>query len=385
MLGELGADVVKVEPPEGDSSRQVGPGASSRMGALFLACNRHKRSLALDLKDEGALRALRTLIDRADVFLHNLRPAAVDRLGLDSATLRGRNPRLVYCGAYGYARSGPYGDRPAFDDSIQAESGLAALGSGDPVFVPTIAADKVTAIVAAYNILAALFARERTGQGREIEVPMLETMVSFLMVEHLQGRTFDPPRGDPGYPRVLSRNRKPHRTGDGWLAVLPYTDAQWAAFCRVVERQDLVVDPRFRSMAARLDNVDALYGEIGRSLASRPSAEWREAFTAAQVPFSTVNSLDDLFDDAHLAATGFWRTFDHPTEGRLRAPAPFGRFSGLEPASGHAPRLGAHSIEVLRSTGLDESFVAELVRRGAVVVERGDATGADPATIPPTE
>ncbi|MET0551433.1 MAG: CoA transferase [Vicinamibacteria bacterium] len=369
LLGDQGADVVKVEPPGGDSNRQVGPMRSPGMGALFLNCNRNKRGIVLDLKHaEGREAALR-LAARADVLVHNYRPSALSRLRLAYEDVSAVNPGIVYCGTYGYGRSGPYRDRPAYDDSIQAAAGLASLsarGGGEPRFVPTIVADKTTALAVVAAVNAALFHRARTGEGQEIEVPMFETMVSYVMTEHLWGRTFEPAEGPAGYARLLSRERRPLPTRDGHLSVLPYLDEHWRAFCRAAGREDLLDDRRFTSLASRLSNIDALYLTLAGEIAQRSTSDWSEVLERAGVPATPVRTLEELFDDPHLVATGFFESHRHPTDGPMRVPAPATRFSRT-PADVRrlAPRLGEHTREVLREAGYAEAEVDALCAAGA--------------------
>jgi crotonobetainyl-CoA:carnitine CoA-transferase CaiB-like acyl-CoA transferase len=371
VLGDLGADVVKVEPPAGDSNRRVGPARSPLMGALFLACNRNKRSVVLDAKQPLGREALLRLIAGADVLVHNLRPASLARLGLQYRALAALNPRLIFCGTYGYGARGPYADRPAYDDSVQAASGVAGLAErlgGEPAFVPTIMADKTTALAVVGAVTAALYARERTGQGQEVEVPMFETMVAYLMVEHLYGATFDPPAGRPGYTRLLTPRRRPHRTLDGCLAVLPYLDDHWQAFCDVAGRPDLAADPRFATLAARAEHIDEVYAETGRIVATRTTAEWLDRLGAAGVPVTAVRSLDDLLADEHLLATGFWQFLEATSEGRLRMPGVPMRFEATPGTIRRAPpRLGEHSAEVLREAGLSAEEIEALARGGVTV------------------
>jgi crotonobetainyl-CoA:carnitine CoA-transferase CaiB-like acyl-CoA transferase len=368
ILGDLGADVIKVEPPGGDSNRQIGPARSPLMGAFFLTCNRNKRSIVLDLKQAAGREAVLRLAARTDVLVHNYRPAALARLGLEYEVVRQVSPRLIFCGAYGYSRRGPYRDRPAYDDSIQAASGLAALQqaiSGEPRYVPTILADKATALAVVSAVTAALFHRERTGEGQEIEVPMFETLVSFVMAEHLFGQVFLPGEGAAGYTRLLSPHRRPYRTLDGYLAVLPYLDEHWRAFCEAAGRRDLAEDPRFGTLHARQAHIDEVYEETARVIATRTTAEWHDVLGRTGVPATDVNSLDDLLTDEHLCAIGFWQQMRHPTEGTLRLPGMPVAFSATPGTiRRHPPRLGEHSLEVLRDAGFDDAEVAALLAHG---------------------
>ena len=277
MLGDLGADVIKIEPPDGDTTRKLGPGRNPDMAAFYLGCNRNKRSVVLDLKQPAGLAALLRLARTADAFVHNFRPQAAARLGVPYEALRAENPGIVYCATYGFRAAGPYGNKPVYDDIIQAASGLAALQAplvGDPRYLPTIVADKTSSMGVAVALLAALHHRARTGEGQAIEVPMFETLVAWVMVEHMYGATFVPPLDSPGYKRVLNRWRRPFPTVDGYLAVLPYTDAHWRAFFTVAGREDLLADERFRSLSSRLDHIELLYEELGKIVATRTSAEW---------------------------------------------------------------------------------------------------------------
>lgn len=374
LLGDMGADIIKVEPPSGDSNRHVGPARHPGMGALFLACNRNKRGIVLDLKQEAGREAALDLAATADVLVHNLRPAALARLRLDYDHVRARNPRIVFCSTHGYGSHGPNRDEPAYDDSIQAASGLAmfqAALSGEPGFVPTIVCDKTTAMAVVSAVTAALFHRERTGEGQHVEVPMFETMVGFLAAEHLQGRIFEPPVGPAGYRRVLSRHRRPYRTLDGYLSVLPYLDEHWRAFCAMADRQDLVDDPRFARLADRSAHIDEVYAETERIVATKTTGEWERRLRQTTVPFTVVRSYDELAEDEHLKAAGFWQRFEHPSEGGLRLPGVTTRFSASPGGIRRLPpRLGEHSLEVLRELGYDETRIERMVESGATVLAR---------------
>jgi crotonobetainyl-CoA:carnitine CoA-transferase CaiB-like acyl-CoA transferase len=371
MLADMGAEVVKIEQPRGDSNRTLGAANNPGMAALYLTCNRNKRSIVLDLRLPGARDALLALVKDADVFVHNNRPQVMTKLGLDYADLRKVNPRIIYCGAYGYSKKGPYGKLGALDDSIQAVSGIAMLNEmvlGEPRYLPTIVADKTTALTVVYGVLAALFNRERTGEGQELEVPMFETMVNWVMAEHLWGMTFDPPKGKPGYVRLMSKSRKPYKTSDGYIAVLPYLDAHWVKFCQITGYPQFIDDERFRTLSDRVRNIDATNETTAMIMATRTTAEWLEVLASSGIPHIVVNTLEDLASDPHLAATGFWQSYDHPTEGRLRMPS-FPVNFGATPASirRHAPRLGEHTLEVLREAGLDPQTIAALTESGAAM------------------
>ncbi|MEJ2085644.1 MAG: CoA transferase [Acidobacteriota bacterium] len=369
ILGDLGADIIKVEPPKGDSNRQLGPARNPAMGSLFLTCNRNKRSLVLDLKQESGRSALLRLIERADVLIHNYRPRSAARLGLDYERVAAVNPRIIYCGTYGYRESGPYGDKAAYDDSIQAASGIAMLQkrvAGEPRYLPTVVSDKTTSLAVVYAVTSALYFRERKGVGQAIEVPMFETMVSYLMAEHLYGLTFKPALGEAGYVRLMSDHRKPYKTTDGYIAILPYLDSHWQTFCELAGRVDLLEDPRFSTLASRLENIDDTYSEVADTVATRSTGEWLEIFAESSVPTMVVNTLDDLLEDPQLVATDFWKEIDHPTEGRLRMPDLPVTFSE-SPGSirRHPPRLGEHSREILLELGLSDGEIEAMVESGA--------------------
>jgi len=374
ILADMGADVIKVEAPRGDSNRHVGASKTPGMGALFLTCNRNKRSIVLDLKHEAGRKAVLKLAEKADVLIHNNRPQAMERLGLDYAAVKAVNPRIVYCGSYGYGKNGPYGDKGALDDSIQAVSGIAYLNqmvTGEPRYLPTILCDKTTAITAVYGILGALFHRERTGQGQELEVPMFETMVNFLMAEHLWGQTFDPAMGSAGYVRLMSHHRKAYKTKDGYIAILPYLDAHWEIFCERAGRPDLLQSPKFKTLSARIANIDETYDETGKTMAARTTQEWLDLFADTSIPAIMMNTLDDLIDDPHLNAVDFWKEVDHPTEGKLRTPAfPVNYSESPADIRRHAPGLGEHSVEVLKEAGLSQAEIDAMLSAGVTIQQK---------------
>jgi crotonobetainyl-CoA:carnitine CoA-transferase CaiB-like acyl-CoA transferase len=357
-LGDLGADVVKVEPPSGDTTRRTGPAAEEGMAAEFLTVNRNKRSIVLDLKTEAGRAALLVLVDTADVLLHNNRPQKMKALGLDPDTLLERNPRLVYACFHGFGEDGPYGGRPAYDDVIQGLCGLAHLmgeRTGAPAYLPTVAADKTTGLTGAIALLAALMQRERTGRGAYVEIPMFESMVAFTAVEHLYGRCFDPPRGPAAYPRVMTPERRPYATADGYICVLPYTDKHWRDLFEHCARADLAADPRFADIGARTENIGALYATLAELLRTRPTDEWLDVLGRLEVPCAPVKSLEALVDDPHLAAVGFFTRLQQPDGSALRLPGAPVLFDGQRPPLRPPPRLGEHTQEILEEAGVGRS------------------------------
>lgn len=365
LLGDMGADVIKVEPPAGDDTRQIGPRRTPGMSAYFAMLNRNKRSVVLDLKQPAGLTALHRLIDGADVVVHNMRLAAAARLGLTYPELARRQPRLILACATGFRRQSSLRDAPAFDDLIQGMSGLAALNAGPdgaPRYVPTVLADKLTGHALASMVGMALFHRERTGHGQEIHVPMLETMLSFLLVEHLWGAAIGEPEQGLGYPRLLTRHRRPYATQDGYICVICVSDAQWRKLFGAIGRPALIDDPRFVSIGARSEHVDALYGILAEGLRARTTAEWLSLLGELDIPCGPVESLRSLLDNEYLAETGFFRTETHPSEGRAMVPAIPVEFSA-SPASVRRlwPRLGQHTEEVLREIGYNAEQIAAIV------------------------
>jgi crotonobetainyl-CoA:carnitine CoA-transferase CaiB-like acyl-CoA transferase len=370
-LGDLGADVVKVEPLQGDLFRTVRPGRSRGMGAGFIGFNRNKRSLALDPKHPAAREVLDRLVSGADVVVHNMRTKSAAPLGLDYARLAALRPGLIYAFAAGYDQRGPSAAAPAYDDVIQAASGVAALNAnerGEPRYLPTILCDKVGGLHLAIAVAAAIARRARTGEGGCIEAPMFESVVSFLMSEQLGGATFQPPLGPTGYDRLSAPNRKPYRTRDGHVAILPYTTTHWTAFFELIGQPELAHSPRVQDPVVRSQSADALYGLVAEAAPSRTTAEWLEALQARDIPCARVNSIGELLGDPHLQATGFFREYEHPTEGALRdARSPFRLHESQQDVDDRpAPRLGAQSREVLRECGYDDAAIDRLIEIRAV-------------------
>jgi crotonobetainyl-CoA:carnitine CoA-transferase CaiB-like acyl-CoA transferase len=354
-LADYGADVIKIETPEGDSTRKTGPTTELGMSAIFLGANRGKRSVVLDLKTAAAREALLKLVDSADILMHSIRPQKLAAIGLDPQTVRLRNTRLVYVGLHGFGEDGPYGGMPAYDDIIQGMSGCAALmerQTGTPQYFPTIASDKTCALVATQAIMAALFQRERTGEGSYVEVPMFESMVAFNLVEHFYGQHFEPALAAPGYTRVLNRWRRPYRTTDGFVCAMPYTDVHWQRFFIEAARLDLASDERFTNISARTQHIEQLYAIAADIIASRATADWLNTFSRLEIPAAEMRRLEDLQHDEHLRQTGFFETIDDPRMGRLVFPGVPVKFNGARPPVRMAPRLGEHTAEVLAEIGL---------------------------------
>lgn len=356
ILGDLGADVIKIEGPEGDLMRSNGVSRHAGLSSIYLALNRNKRSVVLDLKTEDGKAGLRALIADADVLVHNMRVSAIERLGFGYAAAAALNPRLVYCVATGFGQDGPDRDKPAFDDIIQAACGLVGLLTPEgerPEYVPSLIADKTVGMALANAVLAALLHRERHGEGQQVEVPMLETMASFVMAEHLGGLTFEPPTGGAGYARLLQGGRRPARTRDGWICALPYTDRHWRAFFESAGRGHLLDQFDISDRAQRNANIRMLYAQMAEITAERTTAEWLALFAALDIPATPILALDDVPRHPHLQAVGLFQETTHPTAGPLREMRPAARFSAT-PLSlrRHAPTLGEHTEEVLSAAGI---------------------------------
>jgi len=379
-LGDMGADVIKLEPPEGDLTRSIGPRRSPLMGSFFMTCNRSKRSIVADLKRPQGREILGRLVADSDVVLNSLRTATSERLGLDYAQLAKAHPALVYCHVSGYGDDGLYAGRPAYDDIIQAASGLAMLQTvvtGVPRYMPSTIADKVSGVHAAYAIALALMHRCRTGEGQQVQVPMFETMAAFNMLEHQWGGTFEPPLGKMGYEPVSSAARRPYRTIDGYLSLLPYTDDHWRRFFQLAGEPQIMDDPRFSTFAARQTHFRLVWDEVERQVARKTSAQWLALLTPEDIPFSRVNSLDDLPADPHLRSVDFWSLAEHPTEGTVRVPRNPLVFSASPPqVTRLPPSLGQHTAEVLRECRYDEEAIRSLVAPGGVCANAPIRDGA---------
>jgi len=373
ILADFGADVVKVEPPEGDVMRHNAPMRSSGMGHIFLNANRNKRSIVLDLKQPAARAACLALAKTADVLVYNIRPQAMARLGLSYEEVRAVNPRIIYVGGFGYSQRGPYAAKAAYDDLIQGAAGLPWLaeraGAESPRYTPVIIADRSVGLHMANAVSAALYRREKSGLGQRVDVPMFESLLQSVLGEHLGGQTYEPPTAPAGYGRMLAKERRPYRTRDGYVCVLVYNDKQWQAFFRVIGRPELQRDPRYATQEARSRDFQGAYALVAEEIAKRSTAEWITALEAADIPVQKMNSLQDILDDPHLAAIGYFQEREHPTEGRIRSMAVPSEWSESPPQyRRHAPSLGEHTREILLEAGLDKAEIDALIRSGAAKV-----------------
>jgi len=370
ILADFGADVIKVEPPGGDVMRYAWPFRNPGMGHIFLNANRNKRSIVLDLKQASALEACLALANKADVLVYNIRPQAMARLGLSYEQVKKRNPKIVYVGCFGYSQRGPYAAKAAYDDLIQGAAGIPSLlkmqGAETPRYAPIIVADRSVGQQVASAVSAALYHREKTGKGQRVDVPMFEHLLQIVLGEHLGGYTFEPQQGEAGYARMLAPDRRPYPTRDGYVCALIYNDKQWAAFFKVIGRPEMLSSEKYSTQEARSRNYGEAYAFVADEMKKRTTAEWLEALEAADIPVQRMNSLADIVADPHLAATGFFRSVEHPTEGKLRSMAVPSEWSESPPEyRRHAPRLGEHTREVLAEAGLPASDIERLLASGA--------------------
>lgn len=353
VLGDLGAEVTKVEPPEGDPVRHLGPWRNPGMSACFLHVNRNKRSVVLDLKQSEDRQAVLALAADADVFVTNVRPAAMARLRLSYEDVVAAHPGIIYVALVGYGQNGPYADRAAYDDMIQAAcaipSLIAQLGEGVPRYVPLAIVDRVVGQAAATAILAACLHKLRTGRGQYVEIPMFETMAPYVLAEHLSGHTYLPPIGEPGYRRLLASSRQAYATRDGHVCTMVYSDRQWRSFFALIGQPDrCTTDPRLADMGSRTRHIAELYAEVAAALKEQTTAYWLEALSNADIPVMPLHDLHSIQDDPHLKAVGFFREVEHPTEGPMVELAPMGRWSDSPPDPPRpAPTLGENSEQIL--------------------------------------
>ncbi len=376
ILGDFGADVIKVESPEGDVIRNAWPFRNPGMGTIFLNTNRNKRSVVLDLKQEAAREACLALAKTADVLVYNIRPQAMARLKLPYEDVKKVNPRIIYVGCFGFSQRGPYAAKAAYDDMIQGAAGIPHLlqrqGAAEPRYAPMIVADRSVGQQVASAVSAALYYHEKTGKGQRVDVPMFEHLLQMILGDHLGGYTFEPPHGPPGYIRILSPDRRPYQTKDGYVCALIYNDKQWKGFFDVIGRPEILKQPEFATHEARSQNYDRAYAMVAEELKRRTTAEWVEAFERADIPVQRMNSLEDIVADPHLAAIGYLDAVDHPSEGRIKSLAVPSEWSESKPEyRRHAPRLGEHTREVLAEAGFSKEKINALIAAGAAMAAEG--------------
>ena len=370
ILADFGADVVKVEAPAGDIMRHNAPLRSSGMGHIFMNANRNKRSAVLDLKHPEGRAACLALAKAADVLIYNIRPQAMARLKLGYEDVRAVNPRLIYVGAFGYSQRGPYAAKAAYDDLIQGAAGLPWLlkesGAEAPRYVPATMADRSVGLHIVNAVCAALYWREKSGHGQRVDVPMFESLLQTVLGEHMGGYTFEPQLGEPGYARMLSKERRPYQTKDGYVCVLVYNDKQWRAFFELIGRAELLGDAKFATPEARSRNFESAYALVADEMKKRTTSEWVAALESADIPVQRMNSLADIVTDPHLAAIGYFRHIEHPSEGRIKSMAVPSEWSESPPEyRRHAPRLGEHTREVLREAGYKDDAIERMIAAGA--------------------
>ena len=371
ILATMGAEIIKIETPEGDNMRDVGPMRNSKMGHIFLQANRGKKSIVLDLKDPKAKQATLDLAKTVDVFISNIRPQALDRLGLGYQDLKKVNEKIIYISCSGFGVDGPYADKPAYDDLIQGATGVPWLmqqhGVHEPRYAPTTLGDRVTGLHSVYAVTSALYAREKTGKGQHVVVPMFESIAQFILGDHLGGESFIPPIGKSGYARLLSPYRKPYATQDGYISILIYNDKHWKSFFEAIGQPERLKEEIFCTHTNRANNIDRVYSEVEKIIKTRSTSQWRQLLDQYDLPNQPMNSISDLIHDEHLNKTSFIHIENHPSEGKIRvmnSPVSWSETPAEENLT-PAPALGQHTAEILRGLGYAEEAIEALIRSGS--------------------
>jgi crotonobetainyl-CoA:carnitine CoA-transferase CaiB-like acyl-CoA transferase len=366
ILADFGADVIKVEPPEGDVMRYAWPFRHPGMGSIYLNTNRNKRSVVLDLKNPGGLEACLAIAKKADVLVYNIRPQAMGRLKLSYEEVKKVNPKIIYVGCFGYSQRGPYAAKAAYDDMIQGAAGIPWLlhkqGAPEPRYAPMIVADRSVGQQVASAVSAALYHREKSGRGQRVDVPMFEHLLQMILGDHLGGKTFEPQHGETGYHRILAPDRRPYQTSDGYVCALIYNDKQWKAFFDVIGRPEMMKNEKYATQETRSKHYGEAYAFVADEMKKRSTDEWVAALERADIPVQRMNGIDDIVADPHLEAIGYLKAVDHPSEGRIKTLAVPSEWSDSPPEyRRHAPRLGEHTREVLKEAGLSDASIDRLI------------------------